>query len=51
MGLGVKPVVAVAARRLRQQVFTLVVADGFHGAVGGFGQFSDLHHEILQQVA
>jgi len=43
MGLGVEPVVTVAAGRFRQQLFALVVADGLHGAVGGLGQFSDLH--------
>ncbi|MNL20787.1 hypothetical protein D3C87_1420500 [compost metagenome] len=37
VGLGVDAVVAVAASRFRQQVFALVVADGFHGAVGEFG--------------
>ena len=51
MGLGVDAVVAVAAGRLRQQVFALVVADGFHGAVGEFRQFSDLHDGNLQMGA
>ncbi|MCY1313066.1 hypothetical protein D9M70_635550 [compost metagenome] len=51
MGLGVDAVVAVTAGRLRQQVFALVVADGFHGAVGEFRQFSDLHDGNLQMGA
>jgi hypothetical protein len=51
VGLGVDAVVAVAAGRLRQQVFALVVANGFHGAVGEFGQFSDLHDDNLQKDA
>ncbi|MCY1431757.1 hypothetical protein D9M71_477330 [compost metagenome] len=51
VGLGVHPVVALAARRLRQQVFPLVVTDGFHRAIGGLGQFSDLHLQIPRQVA
>ncbi|MNT71934.1 hypothetical protein D3C72_2104870 [compost metagenome] len=51
VSLGVHPVVALAARRLRQQVFPLVVTDGFHRAVGGFGQFADLHLQNPRQVA
>ncbi|MNP75851.1 hypothetical protein D3C76_1729770 [compost metagenome] len=51
VGLGVDAVVAVAAGRLRQQVLALVVADGFHGAVGKFGQFSNLHDGNLQMGA
>uniref|UniRef100_A0A1I8AUV2 Secreted protein n=1 Tax=Steinernema glaseri TaxID=37863 RepID=A0A1I8AUV2_9BILA len=39
--LGIQPVVALAARRLWQEAFTLVVANGFHRAVGGPGQLSD----------
>ncbi|MCY1177499.1 hypothetical protein D9M73_178090 [compost metagenome] len=51
VGLGVQPVVAFAARRFRQQALPLVITDGFHCAVGGFGQFSDLHLQIPRQVA
>ncbi|MNG04683.1 hypothetical protein D3C84_878340 [compost metagenome] len=51
VGLGVQPVVAFAACRFRQQALPLVITDGFHCAVGGFGQFSDLHLKIPRQVA
>ncbi len=43
MRLGVEPVITLAARRLWQQAFALVVADGFHRAVSRFGQFTDFH--------
>lgn len=51
VGLSVDAVVAVAAGRFRQQVFAFVVADGFHGAIGLFRQFSDLHDGNLQKGA
>lgn len=48
VGLGVDPVVAVAAGGLGQQAFAFVVTDGLHGAVGGLGQFADLHGISLE---
>ncbi len=49
--LGVHAVVGIGARRGRQQAFLLVITDGFHRAVGQFGQFADLHCRNLQMGA
>lgn len=51
VGLGVQAVVALTARRWRQQAFLFVITDGFHRAVGQFGQFTDLHRSNLQKGA
>lgn len=45
VGLGVEPVVAIAAGRFGQQFFAFVVADGLDRAVGDPRQFSNLHRD------
>ncbi|MNF18175.1 hypothetical protein D3C80_2221020 [compost metagenome] len=48
MGLGINAVISIAAGRLWQQAFALVITDRLYGAVRELRQFSNLHDGNLQ---
>ena len=50
MGLGVQTVIAVTAGRLWQQLFALVITDGFDLTVGQFCQLTNFHQSCLPKV-
>ena len=51
MRLGVQTVIAITARRLRQQPLPLVLSNGFDLTVGQFRQFANFHHDNLRKGA